>query len=114
MRENRLQKGVREMDHKEIRVTFFNIFSGKNIHTKNFRVNINEGENALIDRVRQYVEHNSQYSLQNDIDYDFEFENGVKWFRVNYLSFCMRKTCAFRMIGKALYYRPLKEKVYNR
>jgi hypothetical protein len=33
---------------------------------------------------------------------------GRKWFKIDYLSNLMRKTCSFRMIGQNFYYSPYR------
>ena len=37
-------------------------------------------------------------------------EQGIKWFRCDHLTNCMRKSYLFRMIGTLLYCRPNKDK----
>ena len=57
----------------------------------------------------------SKKELTNKLGYRVELDkdnNQIKWFKVDYLSMAMRKYCAIRMIGKEMFYRPLRHKVY--
>ena len=60
----------------------------------------------LIDTAKELAEKNG-YRIEMDKD-----NNQIKWFKVDYLSMAMRKYCAIRMIGKEMFYRPLRHKVY--
>ena len=46
----------------------------------------------------------------NNIYYQWSETGCVKWFLATNITILMRKTFAFRKIGKQLYYRPLKNK----